>query len=216
MTQDAGQMTEILPVEWQLETDDGRLISLDVPRWLGSVDRVDEGVLERAVGPVLDIGCGPGRHVHALTQRDVEALGLDISPSAVALARRKGVPVLQRSVFEALLHPGRWHSALLLDGSIGIGGDPVALLRRVAELLSAHGHALVETEPPDEPSEILTVRVAQGTGTQGEWFPWARVSFADIGSIAAEAGFDLADKWDDSGRWFAQLERARTGGSRRT
>ncbi len=35
---------------------------------------------------VLDVGCGPGRHAHALARRGIEVLGLDISQRFVDLA----------------------------------------------------------------------------------------------------------------------------------
>lgn len=38
-------------------------------------------------GPVLDLGCGHGRHLALLAQRGVRALGLDLSPQLLAIAR---------------------------------------------------------------------------------------------------------------------------------
>jgi SAM-dependent methyltransferase len=37
---------------------------------------------------VLDVGCGPGRHAHALGERGIEVVGVDISERFVELARR--------------------------------------------------------------------------------------------------------------------------------
>ncbi|HEX9969143.1 MAG TPA: class I SAM-dependent methyltransferase, partial [Acidimicrobiales bacterium] len=37
---------------------------------------------------VLDVGCGPGRHAHALAPRGIDVLGVDISERFVELARR--------------------------------------------------------------------------------------------------------------------------------
>ena len=45
--------------------------------------------------------------------------------------------------------PGRWRSALLLDGNIGIGGRPARLLARIASLLAPGGAILVELAGPD-------------------------------------------------------------------
>ncbi len=190
-----------------LRVDDGRVLVLDVPRWMGATDPVDERVLDRAAGPVLDVGCGPGRHVGALHGRGVEALGVDVSPTAVAMARRRGAPVVQRSVFDALPGHGRWRTALLLDGSVGIGGDPVALLGRVAELLAPRGGALVEVEPPHVATESVTVRVETARGG-GPWFAWARVSTAAVGALARRAGLVETDRWEDGGRHFSALARS--------
>ena len=43
----------------------------------------------------------------------------------------RGVAALLRDVFDPVPGEGRWETALLADGNIGIGGDPVALLERV-------------------------------------------------------------------------------------
>lgn len=120
----------------QLVCDDGSIIVLDVHRFMCAATPEEKRLLAKATSPVLDIGCGPGRHVLALAYSGKIALGIDPAPSAVALAHHRGATVIQRSVFEHLPATGRWNSVLLLDGNIGIGGDPVALLTRVAELLS--------------------------------------------------------------------------------
>jgi SAM-dependent methyltransferase len=199
-------MAETLVTASQLRSVDGRLIPIDVRRWIGPTDAVDESLLDRALGPVLDVGCGPGRHVEALHLRGVEVLGVDLSPTAVALARRRGARVLQRSIFESLPHTGDWGSALLLDGSIGIGGDPAALLARLAELLHGRGRVLLEAESPEVESEALTVRIETRNGAS-PWFPWARLSVCDVDDAALSAGFVMRETWEEGGRYFTRLER---------
>ena len=53
-------------------------------------------------------------------------------PEAVAQTPDRGVAAIRRNVFDALPGEGRWRTALLADGNIGIGGDPAALLRRLS------------------------------------------------------------------------------------
>ncbi|HEY5243171.1 MAG TPA: class I SAM-dependent methyltransferase, partial [Polyangiaceae bacterium] len=69
---------------------DGTVMPLEVDRYLGPADATDERLLDDVHGPVLDVGCGPGRHLHALATRGVFALGVDLSPVAVDLARGGG------------------------------------------------------------------------------------------------------------------------------
>ncbi len=59
--------------------DDGSHRLVPIGRWLGTPDAAEETVLERAIGPVLDIGCGVGRHVVALRHRGIRAVGVEIS-----------------------------------------------------------------------------------------------------------------------------------------
>jgi SAM-dependent methyltransferase len=119
-----------------LRRDDGWLLPLDVERWCAPPDEADGTLLARCRGSVLDIGCGPGRLVAGAARAGEPVLGVDVSPAAVARTKGTGAPVLCRSVFDRLPGEGRWGTALLADGNIGIGGDPGALLHRVRQLLA--------------------------------------------------------------------------------
>src|SRR5947209_16130852 len=77
-----------------VRTEDGTCRDLPLEQWLGPLGPADAGVLDRALGPVLDVGCGPGRHVLALARRGVLALGVDVTPAAVRYARPRGAAVM--------------------------------------------------------------------------------------------------------------------------
>jgi SAM-dependent methyltransferase len=155
---------------------------------------------------VLDVGCGPARHVLALVSAGRWALGIDTSAEAVAIARRRGAPALRASVFGHVPGVGTWGTVLLLDGNIGIGGNPLMLLPRVHGLLSRGGVALLEVERPGGASGRVKVRV-EHDGRHGCWFPWARVPVTQIAGLADATGFSLADVWVAHGRWFAEIRR---------
>ncbi len=180
-------------------------------RWLGPAACEDEQLLDRAVGPVLDIGCGPGRHLLALARRGVEATGIDLTPAAVRVARSRGASVVEGSIFGPVPAPGTWATALLLDGNIGIGGDPVALLTRVASLLRPSGRILVELGDPGAASSSIQARIEHGA-VVGPWFEWTSVDTAAIGVITARAGMTFTTSWSAGGRRFAHLD---VGGPRR-
>ncbi|HEU4481361.1 MAG TPA: methyltransferase domain-containing protein [Actinomycetota bacterium] len=183
---------------------DGSVLTPDVGRWFEGPSPEEHRILRRIGGPVLDIGCGPGRHVGALGERGVAALGVDVAPAAVALARRRGATVLRRSVFDPLPGAGRWRGALLLDGNIGIGGDPLRLLRRVRELLRFDGELFAEVAPPMQRSSTTWARIEANAGST-PWFPWARVGAGDVRELAANAGFARVETWTAERRWFVKL-----------
>jgi SAM-dependent methyltransferase len=186
---------------------DGSAFRVPLERYLGPADAIDEGLLDGLEGPVLDVGCGPGRHLHALSARGVFALGVDLSPVAVELAIGGGARAIVGDVFDELPGAGTWRTALLLDGNIGIGGSPVRLLTRLAALLDAPSTVLVEVEPPGAPTCSTRVRIERDDGAVSAWFPWARVGASEIARIARVAGFRLAELSSVSERWFAHLRR---------
>jgi SAM-dependent methyltransferase len=186
---------------------DGTVAPLALERYLGAADAVDELLLRSVAGPVLDLGCGPGRHLHALARRGVFALGVDLSPVAVSLARGGGARAIVASVFDELPGAGSWQTALLLDGNIGIGGAPERLLSRVAGLLSPDGEALVELDPPGVASGPVRACLQSAGGGTSAWFPWARLAWDDVELLAGVAGFVVAERWSAGDRWFARLRR---------
>ncbi|GAA3136466.1 class I SAM-dependent methyltransferase [Streptomyces rameus] len=194
-----------------LRRSDGWLLPLEVERWCARADPVDRAVLDRCEGAVLDVGCGPGRLVAELAARGRPVLGIDVSEAAVDHTGRLGGPALRRSVFEPLPGEGRWGTVLLMDGNVGIGGDPAALLARVARLLCPGGLLIAETAgvDVDERSEVQVVDSADGR-TGGGAFPWARVGTPAL--LRYARGWDRAGRWTAGGRRFVAL-RSRGAGS---
>ena len=192
--------------ELRVVDEHGGELPFALRRYLEPPTEDDHGVLARASGPVLDIGCGPGRHVVALSRRGIVAVGVDISPLAVRIARTRGAKVIEGSIFDRLPGAGTWGSALLLDGNIGIGGAPRELLGRVGALLSPTGVVLVEVDGPGMPTGTLRVRL-ESDQTSSQWFPWARLGIEKLPDIAADAGFKVREQWHTGGRWFATLQR---------
>jgi SAM-dependent methyltransferase len=190
--------------EWWIRFADGGRRRVPVARWLGPAAPADRDVLARAVGPVLDVGCGPGRHLHELAARGVEAIGIDASPAAVALARRSGARVVQASIWAPGALAGQFFSTvLLLDGNLGLGGRPLALLRRCAALLADDGRVLVEAMPPRSGGLVRL----EGPPGSSRPFPWSFVGLDALPALAARAGLRVAATWHRAGRPFARLER---------
>ncbi|MGI8867459.1 MAG: class I SAM-dependent methyltransferase [Mycobacteriales bacterium] len=164
----------------------GRRSPLPVGRWRARPDPVDQMVIRACDGPTLDVGCGPGRIAAGLTARGVAALGVDVHPQAVRHASDRGAAALCRSVFDRLPGEGRWHTVILLDGNIGIGGDPIALLARCRTLIHRGGRIIVEADPRDiDDSSPVYLQAGRDVSAR---FPWARSGTSAIRRAAGAIG----------------------------
>jgi SAM-dependent methyltransferase len=187
--------------------DDGVVERLPVRKWLGgrhADGRFDRTVVQLCDGPTIDLGCGPGRLVTELIRRGVPALGVDQSATAVGLAQRSGAPVLHRDVFAPLPGTGRWQTVLLADGNVGLGGDPLRVLRRAAELLRRGGQCITEFDSAATGIRAGWVRL-ESTRSVGPWFQWALVGIDSAASLAADAGLVLTGVHSIGRRVVARL-----------
>jgi SAM-dependent methyltransferase len=185
---------------------DGTLEPLALERWLGAPDAADLAATAIAEPPVLDLGCGPGRHLAALRDAGKRGIGVDLSPVAVRIARRRGATAIHGDVFGSVPGAGRYRTALLLDGNVGIGGAPDVLLGRTRELLAPGGTALVELDPPGHATVTTRIRL-EAHGAVSEWFAWARVSVDGVAPLAARAGLECSGLLAVEERWIAVLRR---------
>ena len=94
---------------------------------------------------VLDVGCGPGRHAHALAERGLEVVGVDISQRFVDLATASAPPgaTFVRADARALTFDAEFDAAIsLCQGAFGLAGGPGTPLDGDGEVLDSIARAL--------------------------------------------------------------------------
>lgn len=192
----------------QVEGASGASLQIDVPRWAGPADVVDLLVVSRCEPPVLDLGCGPGRLVRALTESGRSALGVDMSAAAVGTSLRHGGPALRARLEDPLPAEGRWGTVLLIDGNVGIGGDVPALLERCRQLMVPGGLLLCEVDTASQRHENQQIVLRSGHRISHP-LGWSRIGAAALTAVAATLDLWVAEEWSAGGRTFVALRRAR-------
>jgi SAM-dependent methyltransferase len=129
------------------ERDDGFVLATDVARFftpLTAMGPVDKWACAQAVGRVLDVGCGAGRHALALMRSGHEVVGIDTSPGAVEVARARGVNAVEGSI-DDIDHLGTFETVLLLGNNLGLlesADRAPQILDRLASLVPPGGRVI--------------------------------------------------------------------------
>ncbi|CAN5181943.1 class I SAM-dependent methyltransferase [soil metagenome] len=184
-------------------------VTMDVSRWNADADAADLTLLESVTGPVLDIGCGPGRMVRAALAVGMQALGLDVSPAAIALAGRLGGVYHEGSIFDRVPGEGIWQTALLVDGNVGIGGNIPALLARCRDVLAPSGEIVVELHHDPHHHEHYLGEIVDSHGGTSAVFPWAEIGRQSLLELLPGLGLRRVQCWEIDGRSFCRLAKTR-------
>jgi glycosyltransferase A (GT-A) superfamily protein (DUF2064 family)/SAM-dependent methyltransferase len=187
---------------------DERVLPLEVMRWSAAADQVDQLVISRCHGPVLDLGCGPGRMLQALNESGVPALGVDMSAVAVQAARSRGALAVQARLAERLPAEGRWATVLLMDGNVGIDGNVAALLQRCRTLLMPGGSIIVEVDSRPTWHQTRRVRLTVDRVRCSAELTWTRTGSAAVRRLAVLLDLLVVEEWTAGGRAFLSLQSA--------
>ena len=178
-------------------------------------------------GRVLDLGCGAGRVSLELQRRGLEVVGVDVSPLAVEVARKRGAADARVGTVATALQGGElFDTILLLGNNLGLlSGQRQGrqLLRTLAQLATERGRILAGSyDPYDAASELARLYHARNRrrGRLGGVerlrvryrqyaTPWYDVLFAsrdELTELAAGTGWRIARFIDNGPSYVAVLE----------
>lgn len=173
--------------------------------------KVEREAMKEVRGRVLDVGCGPGRHLLYLQNRGLRVVGIDASSTQVALARIRGVhEVYHGSVRQLPRGLGRFDSVILMGNNLGLAGDLPKMrrfLRDLKEITNPQARVIGHTRIPGtwiphhlsyvkrniargRPPGLLTLR-GRYKGGVGDWFDLLLLSPDDLAKLAHSAGWEL-------------------------
>ena len=126
------------PIYHSLERNDGYIECGNTQRyfappkdWLPN----ERTLLEHAESPVLDVGCGAGRHALFLQEQGMEVVGLDNSEGAVNVCKKRGLKeVVLGSACNLPSFTKPFNTFLLLFNNFGICGEPSETIKMLQSL----------------------------------------------------------------------------------
>ena len=97
-------------------------------------------------GPLVDLGCGPGRDLAAFAATGTLCLGVDLSVGMLAVAARRGLPVVRGDLREPPIQPGSVGTVYSCAALLHVPREQVpATLRAWRALLRPGGRLLLST-----------------------------------------------------------------------
>jgi 2-polyprenyl-3-methyl-5-hydroxy-6-metoxy-1,4-benzoquinol methylase len=149
---------------------------------------------------VLDLGCGEGWLLRALTERSIEAVGVDGDATLVEAARAAGTSAVHLASYEALVEAkvaiGRDYNLICANFAL-LHQDIIPLLAAMNTLLVPDGALVIQTLHPwtaaagDYQDGWRTETFA---GFKGQWqpMPWYFRTLSSWLNALDMAGFQLA------------------------
>lgn len=168
--------------------------------------------LRVARGRVLDVGCGAGRVALELQRRGREVVGIDVSPLAIEVARRRGVRdarVLGLDDVDERL--GVFETVVMFGNNFGLFGSRAGArrrLKRLAAVTSDEARIVAASNDPaatDDPAHLryqeenvergrmpgqLRIRVRH-RDYASSWFDYLIVTPDEMAELAESGGWKL-------------------------
>jgi SAM-dependent methyltransferase len=180
--------------------------------------KAERQAMRHARGRVLDIGCGAGRVALHLQERGHEVVGIDTSPLAIEVARRRGAKdVRELSVTRVGPQLGRFETIVMFGNNFGLMGSRKRapwLFRRFKSVSTEGARIIAESVNPyttDDPDHLayhernrrrgrmagqLRIRVVYGHH-RSAWFDYLLASPEEMAELAEGTGWELSRVIDE-------------------
>jgi SAM-dependent methyltransferase len=189
---------------------------------------VQRQAMRFARGRVLDVGCGGGRVCLHLEQRGQEVVGIDISPGAVEVCRRRGVRDVRLCSIDDVDDSLRvFDTIVMLGNNFGLFASAAKtkrLLRRFHRLTSEHGRIVAETRDvyrTEDPAHLAYHERNRSRGRMSgqirirvryrdhatPWFDYLMVSRPELEDLLDGTGWRLERVLDSEDTYVAVIDK---------
>jgi len=209
-----------------IRRDDGLVDEDDMEGYFKGYDdwfEPEKKALQRVHGRVLDVGCGPGRHLLWLQERGFTVTGIDVSPTAVEVARLRGARDCRvMDVRNLSFPPSSFDTIIMMGNNFGIAGgmEPTKRMLRSLHRITTEDGLIISTsrDPLDTdnprhlayheqnrrrgcPPGLVTIRL-EFRGKIGPWFDLLLATPEEMAEMAEASGWRMDEVYrDETGRW---------------
>lgn len=176
---------------------------------------LERQALALARGRILDVGCGAGRHSLWLQEQGFDVTGIDNSPGAIEVCRRRGLKkALVSSIHDVeRFAPASFDTILMFGNNFGLFGDAEnarSILTKFALITTPDAQIIAGTRNPyrtDDPNHLayhelnrkrgrmpgqIKMRVRYGK-TVGDWFDYLFVAPEEMHAIIAPTEWHIKE-----------------------
>lgn len=218
------------PAHELIERSDGYIdVSAGAETYFAELTDQQRLVAGYAVGRVLDVGCGAGRYALYLQEQGQEVVGIDVSPLATEVCRRRGLRDARTMSVEGVeASLGRFDSVVMLGNNLALLGSAAGarrILKRLHGVVVPGGRLIGETLDPyasGDPDHLAYHADNRAKGRMGgqirmrvrykryksPWFDYLFLSREELEELLEGTGWRLKGIIAESGPGYAvHLER---------
>ena len=207
-----------------IERDDGYLVASDnlaayfapFGEWPPRIQQA----MNYVRGRVLDVGVGAGRFALYLQEQGHEVVGIDVSPGALEICRKRGVKDVRQLPFHRVdASLGTFDTVLMMGNNFGLFANPRRakwMLRRLKKLTGPNARIVAESLDiygTDKPEHLAYHARNRRRGRMageirlrvryreliGDWFDYLMVSQAEMQEIVKGTGWRVAEFLGNTG-----------------
>jgi SAM-dependent methyltransferase len=215
-----------------VERDDGFIEANPGPRaYLAPLRRwhpLDRQAMRFVRGRTLDVGCGGGRVCLHLQERGQEVVGIDVSPGAIEVCRRRGVrDVRLCSIDDVDESLGIFDTVVMLGNNFGLFASAAKakrLLRRFHRLTSDRGRIVAETRDVYRTNDRAHLAYQKRNRARGRmsgqirirvryrdhatpWFDYLMVSQEELENLLDGTGWQLGRVLESDDTYVAIIQK---------
>lgn len=208
-----------------IERDDGFVDTAKL-NYFAAVRRwpaVERRALRYVRGRVLDVGVGAGRVALELQERGHEVVGIDVSPGAVEVARRRGVRHVRLLRFEDVDNSlGRFGTVVMYSNNFGLFARPAKAKRLLRRLRGLADRIVAASNDPYAPEDEAHLRYQERNRQRGRmsgelrlrvryrdlvgpWFEYLIVSPEEMAELVEGTGWRIHRLVRDEGSYYVAV-----------